>query len=236
MIHPKSGNAKVVVIVLAVVVGFLCVCGGLLTALLLPAVQQARLAARRAQSMNNMRQIGIALHNYHAVYNCMPKAVMTNDDGVEHSWRVAILPFLDQQQLHGQYDTNETWDSPKNRQVLEQMPPVFDNPNVDLNANPNSTTYLAIAGPKSVLNTEDFIGLRNIVAGTANTILLVDATNNPTPWTKPDELSPEEFTTMPSFDTLPGGTMNVLTTDGAVQIIEQQGRGRADRMLSIDGQ
>ncbi|MFN0054259.1 MAG: DUF1559 domain-containing protein, partial [Planctomycetales bacterium] len=79
----------------------LLVCGGILAALLLPAVQQAREAARRTQCKNNLHQIGLALHNYHDAFNSFPPAYIPDASGRPmHSWRVLILPFLDQAPLY----------------------------------------------------------------------------------------------------------------------------------------
>ncbi|MCA9010745.1 MAG: DUF1559 domain-containing protein, partial [Planctomycetaceae bacterium] len=88
----------------------------ILIALLLPAVQQAREAARRTQCRNNMKQIGIALHNYHDTHQVLPpfktwnngtdclgsSNSWTNEGGF--SWRVMILPFIDQAPMYNQID------------------------------------------------------------------------------------------------------------------------------------
>ena len=86
----------------------------ILIALLLPAVQQAREAARRTQCKNNLKQIGIALHNYHDTHSCLPPMKIwangidcpggpdgwTNTGG--WSWRVMILPFVEQSTMYNQ--------------------------------------------------------------------------------------------------------------------------------------
>jgi prepilin-type N-terminal cleavage/methylation domain-containing protein len=78
----------------------------ILIALLLPAVQQAREAARRTQCRNNMHQLGLALHNYHDTHNCFPPGRVegaTNRD-IEHSWLTQILPFMDESSLYNAYN------------------------------------------------------------------------------------------------------------------------------------
>jgi prepilin-type N-terminal cleavage/methylation domain-containing protein len=87
---------------------------GILIALLLPAVQAAREAARRSQCTNNMKQIGLALHNYHDTHKTFPPAAIWGTpntpanvlgrlpDPYHHTWCTAILPFMEQQPL---YDT-----------------------------------------------------------------------------------------------------------------------------------
>jgi prepilin-type N-terminal cleavage/methylation domain-containing protein/prepilin-type processing-associated H-X9-DG protein len=77
---------------------------GVLVALLLPAVQAAREAARRARCGNNLRQLGIGLHNYHCVYDCFPPGYLAdaNTYKAPHwSWSTALLPYLEQQPLYG---------------------------------------------------------------------------------------------------------------------------------------
>lgn len=82
---------------------------GILIALLLPAVQAAREAARRAQCSNNLKQIGLALHNYHDVHNSFPFSVMVHVVGNNlqnaQVWGITILPFLEQGSLYSQYDS-----------------------------------------------------------------------------------------------------------------------------------
>ena len=101
-----------------------------MVAMLVPAVQQARAAARRVQSQNNLKQIALALHNYHSAYTHFPAQTVLGPDGkTVHSWRVAILPFLNQVDLYKQYQLSEPWDSESNLKVLSQMPPVYRDPN-----------------------------------------------------------------------------------------------------------
>jgi prepilin-type N-terminal cleavage/methylation domain-containing protein/prepilin-type processing-associated H-X9-DG protein len=94
----------------------------ILIALLLPAVQQAREAARRSQCKNNLKQIGLALHNYHDVHNTMPSGWIAVEDG-RHSphdgmngagWGTMILPFLDQAPLYNQFDSRLSIIDPAN--------------------------------------------------------------------------------------------------------------------------
>jgi type II secretory pathway pseudopilin PulG len=87
---------------------------GLLIALLMPAIQQSREAARRVQCRNNLKQIGLALHNYHDTHRVFPPGAGTKpgatDQFTDFEWRatgfVMILPYLDQQPLHATYNFN----------------------------------------------------------------------------------------------------------------------------------
>jgi hypothetical protein len=78
---------------------------GVLVALLLPAVQQAREAARRSQCKNNMKQIGLGFHNYHDTFNTFPYAYMVNPTNLDvNNWGVMLLPYLDQAPLYNQFN------------------------------------------------------------------------------------------------------------------------------------
>lgn len=85
----------------------------ILIALLLPAVQQAREAARRSTCKNNMKQIGLAFHNYHDSYGCFaPAYILDTSNFNAHSWGAMILPYLDQAPLYNQFNFNAPFFSP----------------------------------------------------------------------------------------------------------------------------
>ena len=95
---PKSNTSALAVILIVCAVGFvaLLACGGLLAALLLPAVSQARSAARNMQYANQLKQVGMAIHNYHSTYKQLPPTVIVDENGQETSgWRVCLVPFLE---------------------------------------------------------------------------------------------------------------------------------------------
>ncbi len=83
---------------------------GILVSLLLPAVQAAREAARRAQCSSNLKQVGLALHNYHSAHGMFPAGGVVprgeTDDGNHygHSWWIAVLPYVEQAHLYAQFD------------------------------------------------------------------------------------------------------------------------------------
>ena len=84
---------------------------GVVVALLLPAVQAVREAARRNQSTNNMKQLGLSMHIYHDLKKRFPPAAISDKNGKPLlSWRVAILPYLDENELYKQFHLDEPWD------------------------------------------------------------------------------------------------------------------------------
>ncbi len=192
--------------------------------LLLPAVQSARSAARRVQSMNNLKQIGLALHNYHDVFNSFPPANSVDDNGKPLlSWRVHILPYIEEYALYEQFHLDEPWDSEHNLELLQQMPLSFRSP--VSNAPPGMTTYLGIEGDDGTFPTAEKKNKKGrrfaeILDGTSNTVMVVETSDAlAVEWTKPDSnLGPNGLDLGTLFGAFPGGT-NALFADGSVQFI-----------------
>ncbi|WP_169975109.1 DUF1559 domain-containing protein [Tautonia rosea] len=149
-------------------------------------ITTARIASRRTQAMNNLKQIALALHNYHDVFGNFPPPVLISENGIPYSWRVAILPFLEQAQLYDQYRFDEPWDGPNNRKLLEQIPPVYRVP--DANTDPTHAAYFAFVGPATLMG-EPGKGthLRDVRDGTSNTLAIVES-KRPIPWTQPEDI------------------------------------------------
>jgi beta-lactamase regulating signal transducer with metallopeptidase domain len=109
------------------------------------ALASARADAQRMQSMNNMKQILLAFHNWADTYGGrFPPPVLTTKDGKPcqpYSWRVAILPYIEQQALYNAYKFDEPWDSEANKKVLNAMPPIFRHPQAEAGSM-NSSYYV----------------------------------------------------------------------------------------------
>ena len=190
------------------------------TALLLPAVQAAREAARRTQSMNNLKQIGLALHQYHDAHGSFPPPVLTGPSGkAKYSWRVAILPYMDQQALYKDYNFEEPWDSPGNRKLVDRMPAVYHDPSYP---EPTTLNYFAVVGPRTVLaDRADGVKLTEITDGSSNTIAIVEARRD-IPWTKPEDIAaPADNQPLPQVGGVhPGGSL-ALFADGSVRFLKR---------------
>ena len=143
--------------------------------MLLPAVQSAREAARRAQCTNNLKQIALAMHNYQATFNAFPKSAITDKDGKPLlSWRVAILPYIEQGPLYKQFKLDEPWDSPHNQALIKEMPRVFTCPE-RTKVDPFTTTYRVFTGPGALFEKGKSIGVAEVTDGTSNTVMVVEA-------------------------------------------------------------
>ena len=188
---------------------------GVMTGLLLPAVQAAREAARRMSSMNNLKQIMLALLNYESAYRKLPQQAITDADGNPLlSWRVAILPFIEQNDLYEQFHLDEPWDSEHNIKLLDKMPAIYHHP-----SHPpmlGMASYLAPIG-QGIGLTEDGLRYRDITDGTSNTIAVVEVSpDRVVPWTKPEDLDVDENTIDMWMN--PKGA-NVAFFDGSVRFI-----------------
>ena len=191
---------------------------GILTALLLPAVQAAREAARRTQSANNMKMIGLAMHNYHDRNRHFPAQANYDDDGhALLSWRVHILPFIDQEELYKEFHLDEPWDSEHNKKLIERMPTVYRNPN----RNPdNKTNYLVAAGKGTIFAGKEGASFRDILDGSSSTIMLVEANDDQAvEWTKPSDLEYNPDMPMSGLGQLRQKGFQVLLADGSVRFI-----------------
>lgn len=184
-------------------------------AILLPAIAQAREAARRAESMNNLKQIALAMHNYAATYNSFPPAVVIGPDGkTPHSWRVAILPFVEQDALYRQYKLNEPWDSQNNQKVLAQMPRVYRS-HQDGRAEPYSSYYV-LTGETTVFHGNKGASFTEIQDGSSYTMLAVEAKRD-IPWTKPEDIPFDPSQPLPQLGGFAPNGFGGALCDGSVR-------------------
>ncbi len=188
-------------------------------AIIMPAIAQAREAARRVQSMNNLKQIGLAMHVYADTHKSFPPAVIIGPDGkTPHSWRVAILPYIEQDALYRQYKLDEPWDSENNKKVLEQMPAVYRHPSDDRSG--FSSSYFVLTGESTVFNGTKGAGFAEILDGISNTILAVEAKRD-IPWTKPEDIPYEPNQPLPELGGFTPQGFNAGYCDGSVRYVAQ---------------
>ena len=194
---------------------------GVAIGLLLPAVQAAREAARRAQCMNNMKQIALAMHNYHSANNTLPQQAITDKDGKPLlSWRVAILPYIEQQALYNKFKLDEPWDSKHNKPLLDEMPPIYFCTST-ARKDGSGTNYQAFVGNNALFEKDRAVGFQDVTDGTSNTIMVVE-TKDSVPWTKPEDISFDPKNPAPGFGAgsfHPGG-FNACFADGSVRFIK----------------
>jgi prepilin-type processing-associated H-X9-DG protein len=239
-----SSTSLVVLIVVAVVaIPVLVACAGILIALLLPAIQSAREAARRAQCSNNLRQIGLAMHNYHQAYRCFPPAFVPDENGrPKHSWRVLLLPYMEEDLLYREYDFNEPWDGPHNRTLASRMPAIFRCPS-DSGGNPSQTDYAMIVGPSAISDGPTARKIGEITDGTSNTILIVEASKSGINWMEPRDVNVSAIGAGinprgggEGISSGHPGVVNVLFADGSVRSLPASLDPQTlDAAITIDG-
>jgi hypothetical protein len=181
-------------------------------------------AKRRMESVNNLKQLALATVNYsdtnrgffpaHALYSTDGKPLL--------SWRVLILPYLDQEKLYKEFRLDEPWDSDHNKKLLAKMPKVFLQPGSP--AGTTETFYQAFVGKGASF--EGKAGVRypaSFTDGTSNTILYVEAAKG-VPWTKPADLAfdPDPKKPLPKLGGHFRGGFNVAMCDVSVRFISKQ--------------
>jgi hypothetical protein len=154
---------------------------------LAPAVSSSREAAWRSQRMNNFKQISLGMLNYHDAKGSYPPTASRDSDGKPLlSWRVMILPFLDQGELYKQFHLDEPWDSEHNRTLVAKMPAVYADPAAPDLAAAGWTTYLVPVGAEMLFHGAEGTKIRDITDGTSQTILAVEVpAEAAVEWTKP---------------------------------------------------
>jgi hypothetical protein len=206
-----------------------------LIALLLPAVSAAREAARRCVCTNEMKQLALALHEYHRAYGSFPPAYVADKKGRPmHSWRVLILPFLEGDYFYKQYTFTEPWDGPNNKKLLATRPKGFDCPS-DASARfpATCTSYVAVVGGNAGWAGEKSRKLSELTPQ-SQTVLLVEVTGANIPWTEPRDLDLDSLRASPQrcvapssqhvpdsdfFHYSPPAGINVVLADGSVHFL-----------------
>ncbi len=184
-------------------------------------------ATTRLTGVKNLHQIGVAFNNSAAVYNGFPTGIADKTGKIGLSWRVAILPFIEQDALYKQFKLDEPWDSEHNKKLIDKMPQIYGVPGVSTNG---YTYYRSFSGPDAVMPPvnrpltakETVIGVKltDITDGLATTLLVAEA-EQPVIWTKPDELL---FATGKPLPKLGGGVygegFNALFCDSSVRFFK----------------
>jgi prepilin-type processing-associated H-X9-DG protein len=186
--------------------------------LLLPAVQKVREAAARMKSSNNLKQMVLAMHNYHDANGQFPAAAICDKQGKPLlSWRVAILPYIEANNLYQQFHLDEPWDSEHNKKLLPLMPPIYQIP-ADPNPSKENTYYRVFVGNGALFELCKPTRITDITDGTSNTIMIVEAGES-VPWTKPEGLEFDPQKPLPKMGTFHAGGFNAAFADGSVRFI-----------------
>jgi hypothetical protein len=214
-------------------------------ALLLPAVQQAREAARRSKSTNNLKQIGLSLHNYHDTHNTFPTGTVVEsarEPNDRLSWLVSILPFIEQAPLYNQINRKQSWDD-QPIDGFDRIPiPIYNNPS--LSPPPGMmlgyTDYCGVAGlgadgPKKKPGDKGAGAfaydhprrLQDFTDGLSNSVLVGDVSGDRGHWVQGGKSTIRPFTAKPYIKGPDGyggahtGGATFLLGDGSVRFISE---------------
>lgn len=209
----KSPVPLIIGLILLGTLPIMCVCVGLL----LPAVQAARESARRMQCQGQMKQIGLAMHNYHAAYDSLPPAFTVDENGQPlHSWRTLLLPFMEEQALYQSIDLSKPWDDPVNQSARDTLVPTYSCPSSPI----TETPYVAIVDVNGIMTGATPVSFRDVADGLTNTVLLVEVgQDSSVPWMSPLDIDADAFlnpTLNGQSSSHPGGG-HILMADGAVK-------------------
>ncbi|MBL9165051.1 MAG: DUF1559 domain-containing protein [Planctomycetaceae bacterium] len=159
----------------------------------LPALtQKMRDASYRKSRMNNFKQIALGLHNHESARSMFPAGASYDNSGKPLlSWRVQILPYIEQMELYNQFHLDEPWDSEHNRKLIDQMPEFYADPDSAVRAaigDRGRTTFLAPRAEGTVLGGREGIKFGDLKDGSSQTIMVVEVVpQRAVVWTKPDD-------------------------------------------------
>jgi hypothetical protein len=185
-----------------------------------PATTKEAIARAKDQNGNNLKQIGLAMHNFaFRSGGAFPAVAIRKDGKPLLSWRVAILPYLEQEALYNKFHLDEPWDSPHNKPLLNQMPAVYA-PLTNTGKLGNVTHYQVFTGPAALFGDEG-TKLDDIKDGTAMTIMVVE-TAKAVPWTKPEDLPFDVEKPLPKLGGQIEGGFCAVFADGSAHFIEHK--------------
>lgn len=154
----------------------------------------------------NLHRIGLGILNFESTFKRVPNVAgsQRNSEGkptaLQLSWRVMILPFLEQQDLYAQFHLDEPWDSPHNIQLLPKMPEVFGKPDA---GQPGFTSIHMLSGNK-MFGGHQLISMGSIQDGVSNTLMVLAAgKETATEWTKPTSIDLDAATGLDALGTPP---------------------------------
>jgi len=177
--------------------------------------------AERLRSANNLKQLLLALHNFHDVYDHWPADSRDQDGKPLLSWRVHILPYIEQENLYRQFRLNEPWDSEHNKKLIPMMPRILRSPR-QADSLKDRTTYLAPLGPGFISDDPKGVKMSKITDGLSNTIALVEADDDRAVfWTKPEDITIDRKNPTAGLLGHYGEAFHVGIADGSVRFVKK---------------
>ncbi len=137
----------------------------------------------------NIRQVALALSQYHEAYRCFPPAYVADDRGTPlYSWRVLILPFMDQGDIYNSFNLGQSWDSPENRPLSQTYIKAFRCPHSGGDWKTFSTSYVVITGKDTLFPAGKITSIANISKDPSSAILVAEVADSSIHWAEPKDL------------------------------------------------
>ncbi len=228
---PTWARGPIVIILPMLVAAGVCA----FVAILAPLFAQQRTHSPPVRCPHLRKQVGLAMQNYHEAHGHFPPAYLTDEEGMPaHSWRVLLLPYLEEQGLYEQYDFDQPWDSPANLALANRMPEAYCCPAAKTQRGTPQTSYAMLVGPGMVSDGPTGTSLQQLLDGSSQTILMVEVDAPGIHWLEPRDISLEDFLAQFGRDRTAGnhpGVVNVLFCDGSVHSIPRSFSPRRVRAL-----
>lgn len=187
--HNNDGLLWLVEWMIGGFIGLCVVC--FLLAMLSP--QQGIPKLTRTPCLNNLRQISLAMQNYATARMRFPPAYIADETGKPiHSWRVLLLPYLDQEELYKKYSFDEPWDGPNNFKLHDEILSVYQCPKASRGGHGRNSNYMLITGKGTAFDGPSKISAKDVDDGLSNTLMVVEVANSDTHWMDPVDLPIEE--------------------------------------------
>jgi len=227
-VQPAAKNKAV--LILASIVGGILLVGGTCFAVVLyivltPVVQEVQAAAKQTEAENSARELGQLIVNYEIRNGKMPVAEIKRGSGRDSeavlSWRVSLLPFMQERDMADQLQLDKRWDDPANLPITSRPLKAFSSPLCPDSQGSNRTAFVAVVGPKTVIRASRPVTMRDISDGTSNTGMLLELRQSDIAWAEPRDISLDDAVTL--IQSCPDRRgLNVVMADGSVRSISPE--------------
>lgn len=221
-----------------IVLGMLgCIWSLLAVAVMLPAVQQVRSAARRTTSMNQLREMSLGMMNFESANRHLPIAEPDENttSGSKLSWRVQILPYIEENELYNSFHHDEPWNSPHNMTLIDRMPDIFKTLGHELASGKTMFVVPTTIVDEKNLAVKDRDGygetifvkgqptrFAGITDGTSNTILIMQVPpESAVTWTQPTDWQFDPASPKRGIGNVYPGITLVVFADGSTHAIPE---------------